>query len=161
MRFAPTRLLFGPDAPTPVQLRIDGMWTTFIFGGLDLDSLRERLRAWRTWAISGSAEPPPSLEPAPHNLLPLWIILEIWLGLLICLGFSSTLAAYASGGAMNVLAGLMSFAICTLLFAVFTVVTAGPARIWRNAIFWQAGWIVFVLVASWLGHLAITARWGR
>ena len=82
-------------------------------------------------------------------------------GLLICLGFSSTLAAYASGGAMNVLAGLMSFAICTLLFAVFTVVTAGPARIWRNAIFWQAGWIVFVLVASWLGHLAITARWGR
>ena len=50
------------------------------------------------------------------------MVLEIWLGILVCLAFSSFLATRAPGGFVNVLGGLMSFALCSLLFAPLAVV---------------------------------------
>jgi hypothetical protein len=83
------------------------------------------------------------------------VVFEIWLGILVCLALSSFLATRAPGGFVNVLAGLMSFALCGLLFAPLAVITVGPTRIRERALAWQLGWIAFVLVASWLGHLVI------
>lgn len=142
------------DQSGVTAVRIEGKWTTFLFGGLD-DSIVERLNAWRAWATSDPTTPPPSLEPARHELFPLVVVFEIWLGILVCLALSSFLATRAPGGFVNVLAGLMSFALCGLLFAPLAVITVGPTRIRERALAWQLGWIAFVLVASWLGHLVI------
>ena len=139
-----------------VPTKITNLWTSFVFGGLDLAELAERLNEWRTWATSGSNTPPPRLNPAPNSLAPDWATLEIGMGVLLCLAFSSVLAAYTPGGAMNVLAGLMSFAVCSLLIGVITVVMVGATGIRRHPVAWQLGWIAFVLGTSWLGHVVIS-----
>jgi hypothetical protein len=95
------------------------------------------------------------LESAPHRLFSLWVVLELWLGVLACLAFSAFLAIGAPGGFVNVLGGLVSFALCGLVFAPVAAVAIGLNRIGVHAVAWQLGWITFVLVATWLGHVVI------
>jgi hypothetical protein len=105
---------FGDDRRGVAAVRLDGPWTTFFFGGLDIGSLAERLNAWRAWATS---EPMPSLEPDRHESFLLWVMLELWLGFLACLAFASFLAIGAPNGFANVIgASLLSFALASLLF---------------------------------------------
>ena len=94
-------------------------------------------------------------EPAPHRLFSLWAVLELWLGVLACLAFSAYLAIGAPGGFVNVLGGPVSFALCGLVFAPLAAVAIGLNRIGVHALVWQLGWITFVLVATWLGHVVI------
>jgi hypothetical protein len=63
------------DQSGVTAVRIEGKWTTFLFGGLD-DSMVERLNAWRAWATSDPTTPPLSLEPARHELFPTVVVLE-------------------------------------------------------------------------------------
>jgi hypothetical protein len=85
-----------------------------------------------------------------------WTLVEIGLGVLVCLLASAFLAPDASDAMADVVGGLLSFILCGLLIAVPVVIAMDPSGIRKHALAWQLGWISLVLASTWLGHVVVS-----